>query len=835
MSFKRTAVTAAAVCLSLHALNAQEVRRAIPVAPAATTPKPEPPVAPAVPFDFDKITPTPTPAPRVAPTPVPGAVMPAPTPVVAETPVPVAPETADKQQLDYGNAFYAKKMYDMAIPEYEKYLSLYPGGPDLQTVYFRLAESYRAAGSLNNAKKNYELLLTTFTNGEFIGPASYRLGDLYFQEKNYEMALPMFRRASVRLTDKALVNSSKFFMARSLEGMNSVAEAQQIYTELAAATDNNPFREPSRLALARLLTDAGKKVEAHKQYELLAKETEKPEIRIEALVKASLLKIDLGENDKAAADLQRALQQPDIGPWKDVARMGLLHAFYEGAKYKELVDYYTANTKDFSTDILPEALLLVGNSQRKLGNSKAALPVYDQVVKKYPDSTYAKEAQYQRLVALYYAEDPALVKDIDDYLAQNPGSDKRAQIILLKAESFYRKQKYAEAVPVYASLQGAGLPEDLNADAEFKLGWCQMQVRDYPNAVKAFSDFLTAYPKNKLVPSALVQRAVAYQKTGDTASAMKDFDQIINSFPKAKERELALQQKALIYGQRGDNQSMSETFQKLLKEYPQTTGAAQANYWIGSASFYAKKYKDAIPSLDAARKGDKEQFFEKATLLIMTSLLDLEDRDKLAAEVDAYPKTGTKIKIPAQMLRWLGAQYLNDKNYEQAEKYLTQLTSHAEDATPDDWLDLGHALANQHRDEEAVKAFSKYLESAKDPIPRCVGLLALSDAQLSLGKYDDAQKSAAEACSLQPEGKLNAEGRILSAEILVARGQFENGAKLFLTVPVMLDDPVVTPHAMELAIDAYKKAGKEAEAAKVLNDLQTRYSEYVQQKKNAAK
>src|SRR5436305_9729971 len=32
----------------------------------------------------------------------------------------------DKRQLQYANALFARKMYDLAIPEYEKYLTDYP-------------------------------------------------------------------------------------------------------------------------------------------------------------------------------------------------------------------------------------------------------------------------------------------------------------------------------------------------------------------------------------------------------------------------------------------------------------------------------------------------------------------------------------------------------------------------------------------------------------------------------------------------------------------------------------------------------------------------------------
>ena len=109
----------------------------------------------------------------------------------------------------------------------------------------------------------------------------------------------------------------------------------------------------------------------------------------------------------------------------------------------------------------------------------------------------------------------------------------------------------------------------------------------------------------------------------------------------------------------------------------------------------------------------------------------------------------------------------------------------------------------------------------------------MGDAQLGLGKFDDAQKSADEACALQPEGRLNADGRMLAGEIQMARGNYESAAKLFQSVSVIMDDPNITPRALDLATEALKKAGKDAEAAKVLNQLETRYAEYLQNKKSA--
>ena len=108
-------------------------------------------------------------------------------------------------------------MYQDATQEYQRYLDQFPrtAAADRQAAYYRLAESYRNTGSLNNAKANYETLLSSYPDGEFVGYAAYRLGTILYEEKDYRGALPVYRRASVRLRQPTLIVASKFFDATS--------------------------------------------------------------------------------------------------------------------------------------------------------------------------------------------------------------------------------------------------------------------------------------------------------------------------------------------------------------------------------------------------------------------------------------------------------------------------------------------------------------------------------------------------------------------------------------------------------------------------------------------
>ena len=90
------------------------VRRALPVT--------EPPVQRALPVDQAPAT--------ASPRPVPPAPNNAPADVAPQQPPPAAEqEQADRRQLEYAIALYRRKLYDLAVPEFEKYLQDYDGAP----------------------------------------------------------------------------------------------------------------------------------------------------------------------------------------------------------------------------------------------------------------------------------------------------------------------------------------------------------------------------------------------------------------------------------------------------------------------------------------------------------------------------------------------------------------------------------------------------------------------------------------------------------------------------------------------------------------------------------
>ncbi|MBV9392594.1 MAG: tetratricopeptide repeat protein [Verrucomicrobia bacterium] len=274
---------------------------------------------------------------------------------------------------------------------------------------------------------------------------------------------------------------------------------------------------------------------------------------------------------------------------------------------------------------------------------------------------------------------------------------------------------------------------------------------------------------------------------------------------------------------------MVSTFQLYLKDYPDAPGIAQAEYWIGWAAFEDKKYQEAINPLLRARQLNPEEYAEKCSLRLIFSYQNLANKSDAAKEVDNFVQADPKkLGLVLDVCRWLGAEYYNNTNFDQAAKYLGLYVKNSQSEHIDKKIlySLAKSDVQIKSFQDALDVSNQFLAAAAEPADRAQGFLMLSKAQLGLQQFDTAIKSVEEALTLQPEGRLNAEARMQSGDIEVAKGDFNNAARSYMSVALLYEDPEVTPDALERAYEAFQKAGNEPQADKTLSELRSRFPNY---------
>jgi len=779
------------------------------VSPPAQTPGPTPP-------------PTPAPEARTFPQPAPGkASLPA-----ASRPVPAA--NAEQTQLGLADALYSREQWDAAIEEYQKFLAEFPRSAQLAPALYRLAEAYEKIGNANSARLFYAKVAALSQPGPFGGAAAYKLAEAEFQERDYSNAVAHYKLAGQLLPDPKAKQSAQYFTARCLQELSRKQEARAVYQALADTQDKHPFREVSRFQLAVLLVDAGRPSEALPRFQKLETEAESAEIRAESVTRAALLILET-DPKKALPALEKALAFAGTEKWHGALRLGVLKSCFALGDNEKVVQAYAAAESAIDAVQLPEVQLLVGDAHRQLKHYAEASALYSKLIESAPQSSSAPAARYGRLVCYYSLERSDLPLQIDAFLSTSPRPQDRDNAQLMKAEVLRVRGDYAGSAAAYAQVvKSKELKTERRNDALMRWAECAVRTGDNGATVAATTELLNSAPKYPLASTALLWRAETRRRMKETPAAEKDYEELLKRFPDFAERETVLKQVALLKGEQNDNAGMAQYFTQLLKEFPESKSRAEANHWIGRTAFETKDYKKAAGYLDEARKLNPEEYFESDSLRLVYCAYNLNDPDEFWKRVQEYRVRG-KNRVAQDVLRWCAQNYLDTKQFEKAEPVLAMI-SEGEELTENDWFQLATvrlSLRNYAGMQAPVKA---YLGLVSHPASKARGMLLRAKAELGQEDAAAAQKTVDEAIRLQPDGVLNAEARMVAADIQMVQKNPEAAAKLFESISIAFDDDQLAPLAMEKAVQAYRLAGKAKETQAVLNKLQSRYPEYARER-----
>lgn len=170
---------------------------------------------------------------------------------------------SDSNEKIYLSALIYEKQgkVDLAVIEYKKLIDNVEYG---SKVNFNLATHYYREKNYDEAKKYYENILKV-ENGPYKDTATYRIGQIYFNSKDYSKALRNFMRIELLYEESNLREAAKLKIATTYELQKEDEKAKRTYEEFYGIYPKSKYRG---LILEKLLVINinGNEIEKAKKY-----------------------------------------------------------------------------------------------------------------------------------------------------------------------------------------------------------------------------------------------------------------------------------------------------------------------------------------------------------------------------------------------------------------------------------------------------------------------------------------------------------------------------------------------------------------------------------------
>lgn len=355
-----------------------------------------------------------------------------------------------------------------------------------------------------------------------------------------------------------------------------------------------------------------------------------------------------------------------------------------------------------SSNLVDKAYFYQGWSFFKAKRYDDAVRTLTEMLSKYPTSSYAPDSRY-RIATSYFEQGQyqEAIGEADELLRKYPESTSIANAEYIKGNSYEHLGQYDDAIPAYQrvidlydrmfELLRASFREGRNVDFEryeeiFESSFLRIaeiyrqQKGDYSRAYDTYvraQETVREYDQKAKLQKLIGDNYLAWKRYDDALTAYR---QVITNYPASPYPPQAQFYLGETLYYRGDYEAARAEYSKLLEDYPDTDTElkAQALYSGGWASEELQEYDRAI------------EIYSQA--------------------ISSYPRSQA---APVCMLR-IGRIAYNRGQYEKAEaQYRRIVEDYAErDMVADAYYNLGLALKEQGKRQEAIEAFDKVSENA---------------------------------------------------------------------------------------------------------------------------
>lgn len=520
---------------------------------------------------------------------------------------------------------------------------------------------------------------------------------------------------------------------------------------------------------------------------------------------AGICHFELGDHDKAIAELKAYLETPDHSRFGD------------------------------------DALFKTGMAWHRKDDPKKAIQAFSQFLKEYKDSELLLHAQF--MLAERYSEIENYGQALKHYrviAARDDAGELAPYALFGLGVAGYDQKQWAEAADAFAALAERFPESDLIPQARYRRGRALMNLSRWQDAAATFGELLTAAPKHELARSAQVNAAACYQELEQWEDAAKAHDAAIRNFDAGDDQPRLYYELAWSHREAGRMDDALKAFRELANKFPKDPLAADAFFHLAEDTY--RKQGELDPNdkkrpqeLEAARKlyegvldvSEDNRLADKALYRIGWCWWQVDNYDEAAKAFDRLIEDHPKSDLLPDALFQAGLSHANGDNKELARERMEQLTaggafggfSYRADALLA-LSDYRLALADP---DAALESLDAYLSKHTDHHDVARAHLLKGKALYGLKRYEDATASLEESTRLT-RSSIAAEAQFYIGQCHQIQSDFKRAVVAYLRVQALYaaDKEWCAAATFELS-KCYEAQGKADEATAALKQVMNQY------------
>lgn len=294
-------------------------------------------------------------------------------------------------ELYLGQALMYQSKFAEARDVFSKFLEANPDHADRPLATYRTAEASYFLKDLKSARASFEDFLSKYPDNELAVWAWQYLGESKLQLADAKGAVEAFTEVVEKFPKSSLAPEAKFSRARAYQALKDVEQARASFRELS--NDKDGVRSSDSLfMLATMEFDASQYGDAITAFESFAERYPQDRRTPLAELNTGYANYYLKEYDQAVAAFERAGKSDDqelsARLWAGISRK------MQG-KYDDAIAILKPTYEKFGASSGADDLLFHwADSQFRGEHFAEAVPLFEQVVERFPTSQYADQSVY---------------------------------------------------------------------------------------------------------------------------------------------------------------------------------------------------------------------------------------------------------------------------------------------------------------------------------------------------------------------------------------------------------------------------------------------------------